>query len=44
MRRCTSFCSRVSVRRAALALQTSRSCASHSEAATAVMRRKERTR
>jgi hypothetical protein len=37
-------CSRVSMRRVSRALQKFQGCASHSEAATAVPMRKERTR
>jgi len=37
-------CSRVSVRRVSRALQKFQGCASHSEAATSVPMRKERTR
>jgi hypothetical protein len=44
MKRFCRFCSRVSARRATCALQTSQHRASHSEAATALPSRKERTR
>ena len=44
MRTFYRFCSRVSVRRVAGALQTPQRCASHSEAATKIPRGKERTR
>ena len=44
MRGFRRFCSRVSVRRATCALQTAQRCASHSEAATAIVHRRERTR
>jgi len=40
----STFCSRVSVRRATRALQTRQGCASHSEAATLLARGKGRAR
>jgi len=43
MRLMRAFCSRVSVSHATRALQKRQGCASHSEAATAVPMRKERT-
>jgi len=39
-----SICSRVSVRRVSRALQKLQGCVSHSEAATAISLKKERTR